>query len=611
MTKFDPAAFLRDPQKIVDGYDEGAPAVLIKVYRNGVSTEAANGTVGYENNTPATNEDKFEIGSQTKMMTATVLLQLASEGKLSLDDKLSDVMDVSQLTGIANVEQVTLRQLLTHSSGIPDYSNDFVNEDGVPYALMPLLQDPPQPVGPSYYLDFLNSIEAPANFEPGTDTKYSNTGFLLLGMAIESVTGNSIAGEFQTRIFDPAGMTSTSLPGFGRPDGILQSYVEVGGIKIEATNLPVDDGADGGVVSTTGDMVRFMKALAIDQTLVPEDQLDALEQFFAAIDLGGDIIGHGGGTVGTFSATYVHLPTGTIFSAAETLRSSGSDFIKADLLDAMISVLQNESWQLFEDDGGPLDFALTAAELDVSEAMGIDGSLDTVFNMGGVALTLDGGLGAQDTDRMSFEDGSVLYIADEDGARFSVRHDAKDALDANNQLIGLGGDDRLIGGRGDDKIIGGNGDDRLFGKRGDDVIDGGAGDDRLYGHRGDDQLNGGEGDDHLQGGRGNDIIKGGNGDDIVRGGCGDDTIVGGEGDDVLFGGGGADTFVFAENSGDDQIFCFESGEDKIDLSALGISFDEITIEAEWWGLASEISFEGGSIWVFNPDATLTESDFLF
>lgn len=203
MTKFDPDAFLSGIQKAVDNYDSGAPAVLIEVYRNGVSAKSASGTIGYGNDTPATNRDKYEIGSQTKMMTATVLLQLASEGKLSLDDKLSNMMDVSHLSGIANIEDVTIRQLMTHSSGIPDVFNEFIDENGVPLAYAPILQDPPQPVGAEDHLMFLNSLEAPANFEPGTDTKYSNSGFLLLELAIENRTGNSLSEKFQTRIFDP------------------------------------------------------------------------------------------------------------------------------------------------------------------------------------------------------------------------------------------------------------------------------------------------------------------------------------------------------------------------------------------------------------------------
>ncbi len=662
MTRFDPAAFLQDISQMVDSYAGPAPSVLFEVYRNGVSAEGAHGVVGFDDDTPATNDNLFEIGSQTKMMTAVVLLQLASEGALSLDDRLADVMDVTSMTGIENIGDVTLYQLLTHSSGIPDYLNDLPE---IPDQVWEgLTQDPPQQFGPDEFLDLLNARNAPANFEPGTDTQYSNTGFLLLGMAITSVSGNSMAQEFQNRIFDPVGMTSTSLPGFARPEGILRSYSPLDDGMVDVTDFLVSSQADSGVVSSTGDMVRFMTALAIDQTLVPEDQLDALEAYFESSGFQGEVLGHSGGTIGTGSFSYVHLATGTIFVAAEPTRAP-SDFFEETFVETFQTIVGSDTWQGFQNGLGDLSFALAAAELDITGGAGADGAPETLLEMGDVTLALEGAMRDLDTDRLSFEDGSTLFIASQSGVQFSIHGDAVQSYHGDNQLIGARGDDVLSGGAGDDKIIGGAGNDQLSGLRGDDAFIGGAGDDHLSGHSGDDRLIGGNGNDSIWGGHdadilhggqgadllfgnsGSDLLAGGNGsdmlfggtgndslhgganEDVLRGnqgndqmtggagndrligGLGDDVLAGGVGQDTLLGGAGMDTFVFQTNSGNDRIVGFENGTDKIDLSALELSYQDLTITEQANGLAAEVAFGDARILVLNADGALSADDFLF
>lgn len=628
MTQFDPAAINRSVSETINSYDGPAPALIFEAYRDGVSVSSATGTVSLDDPTLATTEDKFEIGSQTKMMTTTVLLQLVDEGNFSLDDRLADVMDVSAMSWMPNIEEVTVRQLMTHTSGIPDFLNDV---PGVEDAIIEMLsQDPPQPVGPDQYLALLEEFGPPALSEPGTEYNYSNTGFLLLGLLIEETTGTTLAEEYQSRIFDPAGMTSSSLQGFDRPDDILNSYAVVDGEFVDVTNLPIADLGDGGVVSTTGDMIRFMKALLVDGTLVPEGQGDALEQYFAAgggLEEGG-LIGHGGGTFGATSITLFDPVTGTIFSIAETMRY-GPDTPSDLAFQAFFDLVENPAWNADYTAGGSIAFAASAADFEVSEAVGTDGAAETHLIIDGVTLTLDGALSELDTNRLSFEDGSILFVADTSGSNFNVQRDARDAAAADNQLVGLGGDDRLVGGRGDDKISGGSGDDDLKGRRGDDEISGGNGNDNLAGNRGDDQLlgeagadnisggrgddwlDGGNGDDLLRGGRGDDDLSGGAGDDILRGGRGNDTLDGGEGDDILIGGRGADTFVFSANSGDDVIRNFESGKDQIDLTILNLTFDDLQVSESRGGRSFEVQFDDASLMINTLCGELTEADFLF
>lgn len=627
MTQFDPTAISGGVSAIINSYDGPAPALIFEAYRDGVSVSSATGTVGLDDPTMATTEDKFEIGSQTKMMTTTVLLQLVDEGNFSLDDRLVDVMNVSAMSWMPNIAEVTLRQLMTHKSGIPDYRSTAEVQQGMVELLS---QDPPQPIGIEEFLQLFEAADLPADFEPGATFGYTNTGFTLLGLLIEDATGNTLADEFQTRIFDPVGMNSTSLPDFELPEGVLKSYLELNGEVIDVTDLPIAEFGEGGGISTTGDMIRFMKALVIDGTLVPESQMGALEEFFRPEPDSEDdeIIGHQGATDGTISHTLVHLPTGTILSAAETMRY-GQTGLSDEVFEAIENLMANLAWNADYTAGGSIVFAASAADFEVSEAVGTDGTAETSLKIDGVTLTIDGALSELDANRLSFEDGSILFVADASGSKFNVQRDARDAATADNQLFGVSGDDRLIGGRGDDKISGGAGDDDLKGRRGDDEISGGDGDDNLAGNRGDDQLSGGDGADNisggrgddwlgggsggdvLRGGRGDDDLSGGTGNDVLRGGRGDDTLDGGEGDDILIGGRGADTFVFGATSGDDVIRNFEAGKDQIDLTILNLTFDDLQVSEGRGGRSFEVQFDDASLVINTLHGELSESDFLF
>jgi phospholipase/lecithinase/hemolysin len=152
--------------------------------------------------------------------------------------------------------------------------------------------------------------------------------------------------------------------------------------------------------------------------------------------------------------------------------------------------------------------------------------------------------------------------------------------DGNDRLFGERGDDILSGGKGEDSLWGGQGNDiafgggdndRLWGESGDDILIGDDGDDLIYGGAGNDYLLGGSGRDRLWGDAGQDILNGGGGDDNLFGGAGIDTLVGGGGDDLIFGGLGADRFQFSNllSQGIDRIQDFQSGTDKIAISALG------------------------------------------
>ena len=202
--------------------------------------------------------------------------------------------------------------------------------------------------------------------------------------------------------------------------------------------------------------------------------------------------------------------------------------------------------------------------------------------------------------------------------------DVLQADDDGDRIEGGGGDDSdhgwgrfwdaLYGGVGNDTITGGEGQDWIEGGEGNDELDGGEGADFLGGGAGNDTLRGGAEADSLAGHEGDDVLYGGEGNDMLEGGAGADTISGGTGDDEMYGDAGADTFVFAPGHGNDVVYDFTSGEDKIELSFNNISsFDDLTITSSDDGVTIDLTEHGGGT-IFLEGFTadnLDADDFIF
>ncbi|WP_300014305.1 serine hydrolase [uncultured Roseobacter sp.] len=609
MADFNPSD-LQTPQKqALDAFMTAnqAPAALIEVWRDGLSVRSAAGEQARGSGTPAQTGNTYEIGSQTKMMTSVVVLQLAEEGLIDLDKPLADYLPPAVVDGIANAGIATVRQMLQNKSGIPDFDS-VLGDSGRPIYIEQLISDPTAPIGPEALLQTVEDV--PADFAPGTAYQYSNTNFLLLERLVESVTGSSLADEMITRIFTPTGMEDTGFKATTAGDDRLRSYADIGtGDLTDVTDIPLDLGATGGAVSTTSDMVRFLDALLVSKSLLSPDMLTEMtdfEAYFTSPDgtnivsfglgltsaqlYGQTFVGFDGGTLGTNSSTYLHVESGTILSVV----ASSSTADPASLLfDAFAAIYNDENWASFDPDAGSFSIAGTAADIDLAETLDVEGQTQTTFSLDDATLTFEGAPDQLDTDAFTFSDGSVLWIGDGGRDRFDVLRSARDAAYADNQLVGGGGNDRLAGGFGDDRMGGGAGHDRMNGRAGDDLLEGGAGCDRLIGAAGDDTLDGGDG---------RDILIGGTGEDVLQGGAGNDR---------LFGGRGADSFVFEAGDGRDAIRDFGFGEDVIDLSQTGLSFEDLQISRSWWGRVTVEYGAGDSIELLDRYCELQESDFLF
>ena len=193
--------------------------------------------------------------SAAKTFTAVVVLQLAGEGRLSLDDPVSRWID-----GVPNGSAVTIRDLLQHTSGL--FS---ANED-------PAWRAAPRPLTPDLTLEIVR--RRGAMFCPGEHWRYSNSGYTLLGEVIRAVDGRSWQEAVEARIVRPLGLTSIRPLRPGAPAGIATPRP-----SRPQPGDPTWTGPAGGIAGTADDMVRFWAAL-LGGRLVPADARDAM---FAAL----------------------------------------------------------------------------------------------------------------------------------------------------------------------------------------------------------------------------------------------------------------------------------------------------------------------------------------
>jgi D-alanyl-D-alanine carboxypeptidase len=171
----------------------GVPSASVVVVRDGqISYTAAYGDARLDPKTAASPAMRYSIGSISKQFTAASILLLQEQGKLSLDDKVSKF--VPDLT---RANEVTIRQLLSHTSGYQDYwPQDYV---------MPMML---QPVTARKIMDLW--ARKPLDFEPGSKWQYSNTNYVIAGVIIEKVSGKSLLDFMQEKIFTPLGMKSVA-----------------------------------------------------------------------------------------------------------------------------------------------------------------------------------------------------------------------------------------------------------------------------------------------------------------------------------------------------------------------------------------------------------------
>ncbi|HEY2392223.1 MAG TPA: serine hydrolase domain-containing protein [Candidatus Angelobacter sp.] len=226
-------------------------------------------------NTPAT---KFRIASLTKQFTAACILLLQERGRLNVRDPIS-----KYLSGLPDMwRTITIHQLLTHTSGIPNYTNEAafarIRRTGATPAEMVAL-----------------AAAKPLEFTPGTKWAYSNTGYILLGMLIEKASGQTYADFLQSNIFGPLGMTNS---GYDRTADILKERAS--GYELKDGHLVNADFIDmsvpyaaGGIYSTVEDMYRWNEALAHEGKLLSAGSLKQMFTLYPEAAYQGQHYGYG------------------------------------------------------------------------------------------------------------------------------------------------------------------------------------------------------------------------------------------------------------------------------------------------------------------------------
>ncbi|MCC3773713.1 serine hydrolase [Streptomyces sp. UNOB3_S3] len=267
-------------QRALDGLvAAGMPGVAAETRTPRGTWFGTSGHADTDSKRKRTAADHFRAGSITKTFVATTVLQLAAEGRLSLDDSVERWLPgVVQGNGYDG-NKITIRQLLNHTSGV----HDMVSTEEWDKAMngTGFLQHRYDVKTPQEIVAI--GLRHKPDFAPGQGWTYSNTGFVLAGMIIEKVTGKPYASEIERRIVKPLGLTETTFPGTDpklpapHPVGYSKLYVQNPGPEIhDATEYrPSWSGATGEVVSTSGDLNRFYSAL-LQGRLLPRKQLDEM-----------------------------------------------------------------------------------------------------------------------------------------------------------------------------------------------------------------------------------------------------------------------------------------------------------------------------------------------
>ena len=211
---------------------------------------------------------RFRIGSVTKLFTATIALQLAADGELDLHQSVQHY-----LPGLlpSRYPRILVSQLLNHTSGLPDSTEDAANVDPRSYVAHRFeYHSPPEVVE--------TSRKAPMLHAPGTAQRYNGVNYFLVDMVIEEVTGHSYAHELRSRITRPLALRDTYLPAHNDPrlrGRHARGYLRIGTRYVDVTEQSPYAWAEGGMVSSTRDLDRFLRALFRGR-LLPDPQQQAL-----------------------------------------------------------------------------------------------------------------------------------------------------------------------------------------------------------------------------------------------------------------------------------------------------------------------------------------------
>lgn len=336
----------------------GAQSASVAIVQDGrIAFAKAYGDARLDPKQPAQAATRYAIGSISKQFTAAAILLLAQDGKLSLDDPLE-----KHVPGLTRGRDITIRQLLSHTSGYQDYwPQDY---------MFPLMT---QPVTPEFIME--RWARKPLDYEPGTKWQYSNTGYVIAGRIVEKVSGQPFFEFLQQRIFTPLGMKSAlDFDREPRADGMAAGYTQyaLGPSRAVTPSAPGWLFGAGQLAMTAEDLARWDVSL-IRRELLSKASYLALETDTRLANgagtqygLGTDVeienhrrkLAHGGAVNGFTSDNLVYPDDGTAIVVLTNQDASPAP-----------SQLSGKLAEILFDDTQPADVAATARARAIFESL--------------------------------------------------------------------------------------------------------------------------------------------------------------------------------------------------------------------------------------------------
>lgn len=300
-------------QALRDTLAAGAPGALARITEGGRALSATEGVSDKATGAAMDTRARFRIGSVTKTFSTVVLLQLVDEKKIELDVPVDHY-----LPGLLPDDRITVRHLLTHRSGLSDYTNAMFDKT------VPGFEAVRNKVFTYQELVGL-SLAEPRTGEPGAAYQYSNTNFVVVGMLIEKATGRPVAKEYERRIIKPLKLRDTS---YVHPDVRIAGKHTHGYLTPDEAGAPLVDSTEqtvswaqsaGAMISSPADLSTFMSALVGGKLVAPKllDQMltmtptDAANTRFYGLGLrrydlscGTSVYGHTGTVQGFYTYAF-------------------------------------------------------------------------------------------------------------------------------------------------------------------------------------------------------------------------------------------------------------------------------------------------------------------
>jgi len=244
---------------------EGLPSVSLRVEGPGIDFQGAAGVADLLTGEPLTTNHAIYAASLGKTFTATVALQLCEEGRLGLDAPISTWLPAEVTKRILSSEGITLRHLLSHTSGLIDYMNDEKAWGSE------FIKDPRRHWLHSDILPYL--YDKPLLFEPGNDFHYSNSNYILVGLIIEQAIGQPLHGLIRKRILAPLGLQRTFNGHEAvRSEKHTHGYFKRRGPVVDTYPWYSHYGlADSGILSTPGELALFLRTLFTTEGLLSKN----------------------------------------------------------------------------------------------------------------------------------------------------------------------------------------------------------------------------------------------------------------------------------------------------------------------------------------------------